>query len=91
MFGDWYWQESRMEAQQKRYVKWLETVQGKRVVVIEIGAGDAIATVRYQAQRLRTQVAHRIIQINPNPAKYADIIIAEGALSGLTSITACFV
>lgn len=86
MFGDWYWQENRTKAQQKRYFSWLETLQGKRVVVIEIGAGATIATVRHQAQVLRRKYAQTLIQINPNPAKYADIVIAESAFSGLTNI-----
>lgn len=86
MFNDYYWQEDRTNAQEKRYQDWLDTLKGKRVVVVEIGAGDAIPTIRYQARHLRQKYAHRLIQINPNPAKYADMVIAEGALSALQKI-----
>ncbi len=86
MFNDWYWLETRTKEQEKRYLDWLESIKDKKVVVIEIGAGDAIATVRYQAQVLRRNHAQHLIQINPNPAKYADIVIADGALNALSSI-----
>ena len=47
---------------------------------------DAIATIRYQAQVLRLNNAQTLIQINPKLAKYVDIILACGALNGLTTI-----
>lgn len=86
MFNDYYWQEDRTNAQEQRYQDWLVTLAGKQVVVLEIGAGDAIATIRYQAQLLRRNHAQTLIQINPNPAKYADIVIAQGAMHALTEI-----
>ncbi len=86
MFNDYYWQEDRANAQEQRYQDWLDTLKGKRVVVLEIGAGDAIPTIRYQARSVRQKYAHTLIQINPNPAKYADIVIAEGALSAMQQI-----
>jgi NAD-dependent SIR2 family protein deacetylase len=86
MFNDWHWLDSRTSVQQERYKNWLESIKGKKVVIIEIGAGDAIATIRYQAQVLRRNHAQTLIQINPNPANYADMVIAEGALTALTTI-----
>jgi NAD-dependent SIR2 family protein deacetylase len=86
MFNDNYWLESRTHAQQVRYHNWLKSINAKKVVVIEIGAGDAIPTVRYQAQTLRRNYAQTLIQINPNPGTYADIVISEGALNGLRNI-----
>lgn len=86
MFNDYYWQEDRANAQEQRYQEWLAALEGKRVVVVEIGAGDAIPTIRYQARSVRQKYAHTLIQINPNPAKYADIVIAEGALSAMQQI-----
>ncbi|WP_068635115.1 SIR2 family NAD-dependent protein deacylase [Thauera butanivorans] len=44
MFGDWGWLEDRSEAQQARLDAWRHTVE--RLVVIEIGAGTAIPSVR---------------------------------------------
>ena len=44
MFDDWSWVDGRPEQQAMRQQAWLEKV--KRPVVIEIGAGKAIPTVR---------------------------------------------
>jgi NAD-dependent SIR2 family protein deacetylase len=86
MFNDWHWLDSRANAQQERHNKWIESIKGKKVVAIEIGAGDAIATIRYQSQLLRRKYAQTLIQINPNPGKYADIVISDGAFSALSQI-----
>lgn len=86
MFNDWYWQETRKSEQHNRYVKWLKTVKDKNVVLIEIGAGDAIPTIRYEAKRLRYDVGQTLIQINPNPDKYADVVVGSGALDALARI-----
>jgi NAD-dependent SIR2 family protein deacetylase len=88
MFNDWYWLDSRTSAQQQRYNHWLGSIQGKQIVVVEIGAGDTIATIRYQARTLRQRYAQTLIQINPNPDKYADVVIKAGALSALSQIQA---
>lgn len=88
MFNDWYWLDSRTNVQQKRYNQWLDSIQGKQIVVVEIGAGDTIATIRYQARTLRQGYAQTLIQINPNPDKYADVVIKAGALSALSQIQA---
>ena len=45
MFGDGNWQEARAGAQEARLASWLARV--KRLVIIEIGAGKAIPTVRH--------------------------------------------
>lgn len=86
MFNDWYWLESRTNLQQKSFQAWLAKTTGKRIVIIEIGAGNKIATIRHQAVQLKRQTKGTLIQINPNCDKYADIIIQEGALSALTKI-----
>ena len=86
MFNDWYWLDSRTSAQQQRFNDWLGGIQGKQVAVLEIGAGDTIATIRYQARKLRERYAQTLIQINPNPDKYADVVIKAGALSALSQI-----
>lgn len=44
MFGDWDWIEERSQAQRTRLAAWRRTVD--RLVVIEIGAGTAIPSVR---------------------------------------------
>ncbi|MCV2215998.1 SIR2 family NAD-dependent protein deacylase [Thauera sp. Sel9] len=49
MFGDWGWIENRSEAQHARLDAWRCTVE--RLVVIEIGAGTTIPSVRLFGER----------------------------------------
>lgn len=86
MFNDGYWDERRTEEQNQRQQAWLKQIRGKSLAIIELGAGAAIATVRHQSRLLRNQHQGKIIQINPEPDDYAQVVIADGALSALTKI-----
>jgi NAD-dependent SIR2 family protein deacetylase len=86
MFNDWYWDERRTTEQHQRQQEWLKQIRGKQLVVIELGAGASIATVRHQAKMLKNYHQAKVIQINPEPDRYAHAVIAEGALSALTKI-----
>lgn len=59
MFGDWDWIESRTARQMARLDRWLSAVQ--RPVVVEVGAGLTIPTVRHFSERH----GPRVIRINP--------------------------
>jgi NAD-dependent SIR2 family protein deacetylase len=61
MFNDWDWDSARTMEQSSRYARWLQSIQGKRVVAIEIGAGLAIPTVRHECERR----AELLLRINP--------------------------
>jgi NAD-dependent SIR2 family protein deacetylase len=64
MFGDRGWLWYRYKEQRLRYANWLEKVQDANVVVVELGAGSAIPTVREECElRGRT-----LIRINPREA-----------------------
>lgn len=74
MFGDGDWQEWRTEAQEKRMDAWVGTVAssgtpGSRVVLIEVGAGLAVPTVRYTSERLQRKLGATLIRINPREAE----------------------
>lgn len=60
MFGDWDWIEHRSNSQEAAFRDWLRTHTKKRVV-IEIGAGTAIPTVR----RFSEQQEAFLIRVNP--------------------------
>lgn len=60
MFGDWGWLEQRSAVQQERLSGWLRRVE--RLLVIEIGAGTTIPTVR----RMSESAGGRLIRINPD-------------------------
>lgn len=59
MFGDWDWQPARSNLQQQRLQQWL--AQTERPLVIEIGAGRNVPTVRYFSELN----GWRVIRINP--------------------------
>lgn len=80
MFGDYDWIALRTEAQEARLNTWLASVE--RPVVVEIGAGKTIPTVRNFSER----VGGRVIRINPRDsgiAPHRGIGFADGALRTL--------
>lgn len=85
MFGDWEWADGRTRSQSARFASWRRNA-GKPVV-IEIGAGSSIPTVRHFS---RSQECP-IIRINPTewqvPGR-GDIGMPVGALAGITGIWA---
>lgn len=89
MFGDWGWIGDRSEAQSSQQEAWLSRV--KRPVVIELGAGTAIPSVRRFSQRVINELGGRLIRINPR--EYAvptqlDVGLPMGAVAGLTALEA---
>jgi NAD-dependent SIR2 family protein deacetylase len=87
MFDDWHWIDARREAQAMRLQGWLEQV--RRPVVIEIGAGVNIATVRHFAHGIVRQHNGALIRINPREAQVGGLRgvgIDAGALQALTAI-----
>lgn len=83
MFGDWQWLDEREVVQQSRLQSWLPFVH--RPVVIELGAGEAIATVRRKGESLQAP----LIRINPRDfatQRPSDISLPLGALAGLQLI-----
>lgn len=89
MFDDWNWIDVRREAQAARRQAWLE--RARRPVVIELGAGVNIATVRHFAHRVVRQHNGALLRINPREAEVGTLPglgIAAGALQTLTAIDA---
>ncbi|HEX8602224.1 MAG TPA: Sir2 family NAD-dependent protein deacetylase [Pseudoduganella sp.] len=88
MFGDWGWIEKRSARQAARLERWLDKVE--RPLVIELGAGTAIPSVRHFGQQV-VRRGGRLVRINPRePAVAAknDVGLAAGALDGLSAIAA---
>jgi NAD-dependent SIR2 family protein deacetylase len=84
MFGDAEWLEHRTEQQYARYSAWRKQIRGCPLVVLEIGAGTAIPTVRLECE----SVGGTLIRINPREAGDCDrgIPIARNALEALAAI-----
>ena len=85
MFGDWGWLDHRAEIQDARMRSWLGRVE--RLLIIEVGAGTHIPTVRLLGESL----PGRLIRINPTePAlgRAKGVSIATGGLAALQAIAA---
>ena len=87
MFGDWGWLSRRTDAQQRRLDAWLGTVT--QPVVIEIGAGSHVPTVRWFCERLGVP----LIRINPTEPDIPGpgVSLPCGGLEALVGIQAALV
>ena len=86
MFDDWQWNHARSQKQRMLLDRWLDSAQSP--LVIEIGVGHAIATVRDFSRRMQ-QRGSRLIRINPDDARIHNpygIEIALGAKDALEAI-----
>lgn len=85
MFNDTEWVATRTDEQYQRMQSWMDTV--KRPVVIEIGAGTHIPSVRHQGESLRAP----LVRINPTAAgvrRRSDVSLPTSGLAGLRAIDA---
>jgi NAD-dependent SIR2 family protein deacetylase len=91
MFGDWHWVNERNQAQRRREAKWFDQVTNSlgNVVIVEIGAGTSIPSVRNFSHRISREFGARIIRINPREPQVPsskDVGIASGATRALQGI-----
>lgn len=92
MFGDWNWNGERTERQQSDLQHWLGSISLDRLLVIELGAGSAVPTVRLFGERLARRGA-ALVRVNtrepevPLPtSSHRPIGIPLGALDALEGI-----
>ncbi len=87
MFGDFSWLDGRTAAQRARLEELLEDVAGRRILVVELGAGTAIPTIRWTSERLGQGDAC-LVRINPREPHVAPphLSIPAGALEALSGI-----
>ena len=89
MFGDFSWQQERTERQYKCFSNWLNQFDNGELVVIELGAGTAVPTVRSQCEQISRRLGARLIRINPRESQGNDVLaIAKGAFESLSKIDA---
>jgi NAD-dependent SIR2 family protein deacetylase len=90
MFGDGDWLSERTDAQQDRLSEWLRGLEDlSRLVVVELGAGTAIPTVRRMGERLAGSGA-TLVRVNLREADAPDgqIELAMGAEAATAAIDA---
>lgn len=88
MFGDFSWVGKRTYEQSKRFDAFLSKNSDKQMVVVEIGAGTAIPSIRHTSERLGRLYKAIVIRINPREPDISSphISIAERGVVALKEI-----
>ncbi|MBP2475185.1 NAD-dependent SIR2 family protein deacetylase [Crossiella equi] len=90
MFGDYDWVPHRSQVQLDTYTAWRRGLRGARLVVVEIGAGQALPVVRRQAE-LASAAGGGLIRVNPREPQVRHgrgVSLAMGGLDALTELDA---
>jgi NAD-dependent SIR2 family protein deacetylase len=88
MFGDWSWDGSRSEAQMGRLSAWLAGIDGP-LVVVELGAGNNVPTVRRFSESAARRRGATLIRVNPREPELdgaRGLSLACGAVEALRAI-----
>jgi NAD-dependent SIR2 family protein deacetylase len=87
MFGDFGWIADRTYDQQRRFEAFAQEAVDDGTVVIEMGAGTSIPTIRMTSERLGGRGA-TVVRINPREPRIGEqhVSLPLGALEGLTAI-----
>ena len=90
MFGDTAWVPEAERRQRRWYEDWLASVRGKRVVILELGAGKAIPSIRRLGEDLAMRDVATLVRINPDATEADEpaLAIRMTALEALTRIEA---
>lgn len=89
MFGDWHWIGERSQEQEQRFLQYMAEHRLHRMVVIEMGAGSAVPTIRATSERIGWNCPEAtVIRINPREPeiKSPHISIPLAALEALQAI-----
>lgn len=88
MFGDYSWLPNRTRGQEMRFDSFLGQHRHAPMVVIEMGAGTAIPTIRYMSEDLGHQFKATVIRVNPRDPHIGGrhVSLPCGALEGLEGI-----
>jgi NAD-dependent SIR2 family protein deacetylase len=92
MFGDWAWIAARTLWQRKRLATWLESTCSNNhpLALVEIGAGEAVPTVRNQVEHAIRKYKARLIRINPRDYQVPDKTHVSLPLSGAEAVDRIF-
>jgi NAD-dependent SIR2 family protein deacetylase len=90
MFGDGAWLSSRTDGQEARFDDWVQERAGSRLVVVELGAGSAIPTIRWHSERLGSRPGATVIRVNPREPDIGSphLSVESGARAALEAIDA---
>lgn len=85
MFGDWGWDSSRTDRQRQRLSAWTRELRASRakLVVVELGAGEAVPTVRRMSEAVAREFGGTLVRINPRDSH------VPASLEGCSASLAC--
>ncbi len=88
MFSDYNWISDRTDQQESKFSRFLRTTSSGNMVVVEMGAGMAVPTIRYLSERLGSHHNSTVIRINPREYHISSphISLPSGAREGLDMI-----
>jgi NAD-dependent SIR2 family protein deacetylase len=88
MFGDWRWIPGRTSAQERRFSDWLAKAAGPKLVVVELGAGSAVPTVRMTSEQVASRSGATLVRINPREpqVRHGHVGLPLDALEALEAI-----
>lgn len=91
MFNDFAWVSEVTRRQQSRYADWLSAVRRRRLVILELGAGTAVPTIRRIGEKLAAELSRAtLVRINPEASEADEpaLPLRLPALEALTRIEA---
>jgi NAD-dependent SIR2 family protein deacetylase len=90
MFGDFAWLPERTQAQGRRLEAFLERLGDAPLVIVELGAGTAIPSIRRRTEALGGRPGALAVRVNPREPDIGrpHLSLACGALEGLRAIDA---
>lgn len=88
MFGDYSWLHQRTSIQEDNFDAFLQKNQGGQLVVVEMGAGSSIPTIRHLSERLGQRQQAKVLRINPREPQIGapHFSFACGAVAALEEI-----
>lgn len=88
MFGDWGWTSDRSDEQHARFERFLAAHRDAARLVVELGAGTALPSIRHLSEELGRRPGTTVVRINPREPGIAPphLALATGALAGLAAI-----
>lgn len=65
MFGDWEWDSTRTDLQNRNLEAWLHQNKDLKIVILEFGAGKAVPSVRNMCEHIANRFDATLIRVNP--------------------------
>ena len=69
MFSDFAWNSTRTYGQRQRFEKWIDKFKNKNLLIIELGAGTNIPTVRLTCEEVYQSAGNHFIRVNPRESE----------------------